>query len=423
MKKLWGLADGNNFYASAERLFRPDLARKPLAILSNNDGCVIARSNEVKELGVKMGTPEFQIREQIRNGVIVPFSSNYETYGEMHNRLMNTLSRFTPDWEIYSIDECWLLFKDFDYDMHAYGKHLVNETWRLVGIPVSLGIAPTKTLAKVANKLAKKDKTSGGARVLQYPHEITLALSEFPVNDLWGIGHAKAKRLALMGIKTALDFRQLPGEWVKKHFTITGFRMWRELHGHPCHELEHESFNKENIATGRSFGKLLTKYEDVEEALANHAASCASKLRKQKSCAGYVNVQIETHRFRDDLPQYINNITAKLLQPTSDTGTIVKHAIQGLKQIWRDGYHYNRCGVLLMDLRDVNAGQQTSIFSDHDIIKSQSIMERMDKLNRRFGKNTVKMAVQGFGKEWQLRANYLSPRYLTRITDFINLKI
>jgi DNA polymerase V len=423
MKKLWGLADGNNFYASAERLFRPDLARKPLAILSNNDGCVIARSNEIKELGVKMGTPEFQIRDQIRSGIIVPFSSNYELYGEMHNRMMHTLSRFTPDWEIYSIDECWLLFKDFDYDMHAYGKHLVHETWRLVGIPVSIGIAPTKTLAKVANKLAKKDKNSGGSRVIQYPHEITVALAEFPVNDLWGVGYAKAKRLLAMGVKTALQFRELPGEWVKKHFTITGFRMWRELHGYPCHELEHESFNKENIATGRSFGKPFSRYEDVEEALANHAASCANKLRRQKSTAGFVNVSLETNRFREDHKQYNNSFTAKLLQPTSDTGTIVKHAILGLKKIWREGYYYNRCGVLLMDLRDAEAGQQIAIFSDHDIQKSQAIMERMDELNKRFGKNMVKMAVQGSSKEWHLKANHLSPRYLTRPADFIKLKM
>lgn len=314
MRQLWGLADGNNFYASCERLFRPDLANKAIAILSNNDGCVIARSAECKALGIKMGTPEFEIRKAIKAGEIIPFSSNYELYGEMHNRMMHTLSRFTPDWEIYSVDECWLLFKDFDYDLLAHAQHIVAETWKLVGIPISVGIAPTKTLAKLANKLAKKDKLAKGAKVLQYDHEITFALTQFPVQDLWGVGYAKAKKLETMGVKTALDFRELPGEWVLKNFTITGYRMWRELHGEPCMNDVNPYQKKEAIATGRSFGKLLTSYEEVREALVNHAASCAHKMRKQQSYASYLDVQVETNRFRNDLPQYVNHFTMKLLQ-------------------------------------------------------------------------------------------------------------
>nr|MBC7612183.1 Y-family DNA polymerase [Pseudopedobacter sp.] len=422
MKKMWGLADGINFYASCERLFRPDLAKSPIAVLSNNDGCVIARSAELKALGIKMGTPEFEIRKDIKAGKIIPFSSNYELYGEMHNRLMHTLSRFTPEWEIYSVDECWLLFKDFDYDMKAYAKHIVNETWNLVGIPISIGIAPTKTLAKVANKLAKKDKQSGGALVLNDDHEITIALSQFPVEELWGVGHAKAKRLAAMGVRTALEFRLLPGEWVKKHFTITGFRMWRELHGEACLELADEGKNKEAIATGRSFGKLLTNYQDVKEALVNHASNCASKLRKQKSLAGYIDVQIETSRFRNDLAQYVNHITMKLLQPTNDSSVIVKTAIQGLDKIWREKYHYNRCGAMLLDLRDESTGQQEALFETHNREKSNALMKALDSLNSKHGKNTVKLAAQGNGKNWALRRQYLSPRYLTRLNEFLKLK-
>ena len=423
MKQLWGLADGNNFYASCERLFRPDLAKSPIAVLSNNDGCVIARSAELKELGIKMGTPEFEIRAGIKSGKIIPFSSNYELYGEMHNRMMHTLSRFTPDWEIYSVDECWLLFKDFNYDIHAYAKHIVAETWQLVGVPISIGIAPTKTLAKVANKLAKKDKSCNGALVLEHEHEITLALDRFPVEDLWGVGRAKAKTLAAMGVRTALNFRELPGEWVKKHFTITGFRMWRELHGYPCLALVDSSRNKEAIATGRSFGKLLTQYEDVKEALVNHASSCAQKLRKQKSYAGYLNVQIETSRFRNDLPQYVNSITVKLLQPTDDSRIIVKAAMEGLNRIWRNNYHYNRCGTMLLDLKDANTGKQEALFGGHQREQSEALMNTIDQLNGRYGKNTIKLAVQGGdGKAWALRSNYLSPRYLTRLEEFIKLK-
>ena len=423
MKQLWGLADGNNFYASCERLFRPDLAKSPIAVLSNNDGCVIARSAELKELGIKMGTPEFEIRQAIKAGKIIPFSSNYELYGEMHNRMMHTLSRFTPDWEIYSVDECWLLFKDFNYDIHDYAKYIVKETWKLVGVPISIGIAPTKTLAKVANKLAKKDKNSEGAMVIEHEHEIIMALDRFPVEDLWGVGRAKAKKLATMGVKTALDFRKLPGEWVKKQFTITGFRMWRELHGYPCLELVESIRNKEAIATGRSFGKLLTDYKDVNEALVNHASSCAQKLRKQKSYAGYLNVQIETSRFRNDLPQYVNSITIKLLQPTDDSRIIIKGAIDGLKRIWRDNYHYNRCGVMLLDLKDANTGKQEALFGGHERTQSEALMNVLDKVNSKYGKNTIKLAIQGGdGKAWALKSNFRSPRYLTRLEEFINLK-
>jgi len=341
----------------------------------------------------------------------------------MHNRMMHTLSRYTPDWEIYSVDECWLLFKDFDYDMQAYAKHIVSETWKLVGVPISIGIAPTKTLAKVANKLAKKDKTSEGALVLTLEHEITMALDRFPVEDLWGIGRAKAKTLFGMGVKTALDFRQLPGDWVKKHFTITGFRMWRELHGYPCLELVESSRNKDAIATGRSFGRLLTKYEDVKEALVNHASTCAQKLRKQKSYAGYLNVQIETSRFRNDLPQYVNSITIKLLQPTDDSRIIVKGAIDGLNKIWKPNFHYNRCGAMLLDLKDANTGKQETLFGGHQREQSEALMNVLDKVNSKYGKNTLKLAVQGNdGKVWALRSNYRSPRYLTRLEEFINLK-
>jgi len=422
MKRMWGLADGNNFYASCERLFRPDLAKKPIAILSNNDGCVIARSAELKAMGIKMGTPEFEIREKIKTGEIIPFSSNYELYGELHNRLMHTLSRFTPDWEIYSVDECWLLFKDFDYDLEAYGKHIVAETWKLVGIPVSLGIAPSKTLAKMANKLAKKNPTSHGVMVLAHEEQIKEALQLFPVEDLWGIGRAKAKTLHGMGVKTAFDFTKLPGEWVKKHFTITGFRMWRELHGFSCMDEPAKDRKKEAIATGRSFGKLQVHFDDVSEAIANHAASCAEKLRKQKSLAGYLDVQIETSRFRTELPQYAQHITLKLTPATNDSIIIVKKALEGLKQIWKAGYFYNRCGVLLMDLRDAESGKQEVMFEKQDWAKSEKLMQTLDAINKQYGKNTLKLASQGDGKKWALRRAYLSPRYLTRLKEFIALK-
>ncbi len=422
MKQMWALADGNNFYASCERLFRPDLAEKAIAILSNNDGCVIARSAECKLLGIKMGTPVFEIRSKIKSGEVIPFSSNYELYGEMHNRMMHTLSRFTPDFEIYSVDECWLLFKDFDYDLLAYGRHIVNETWRLVGIPISIGIAPTKTLAKLANKMAKKDKSSKGAIVLDQRDKITQALSLFPVEDLWGVGYSKAKKLSSMSVKTALDFRELPGDCVLKNFTITGFRMWKELHGEPCMNDVMGYKKKEAIATGRTFGKLLTSYDKVKEALVNHVANCAQKLRRQNSYASYLDVQIETSRFRVELPQYVNHFTIKLLQPTDDTTVLIKHAILGLDKIWRENFHYNRCSAMLLGLMDARTGKQESLFEPIDREKSKVLMNTLDKLNQIYGKNTLKIATQGDGKSWALRSVYLSPRYLTRLKEFIELK-
>jgi DNA polymerase V len=314
------------------------------------------------------------------------------------------------------------LFKEFDYDILAYARHIVKETWKLVGIPISIGIAPTKTLAKVANKMAKKDKGSQGAIVMQESHEITMALSLFPVEDLWGVGYAKAKKLSSMGIKSALDFRELPGDWVLKNFTITGYRMWRELHGEPCMNDISAYKKKEAVATGRTFGKLLINYEEVKEALVNHAASCAHKLRKQKSYASYLDVQIETSRFRTDLKQYVNHFTVKLLQPTDDTRIIIKSASEGVDRIWKEGYQYNRCGALLLGLMDAKTGKQESLFEQVDRDKSQVLMKTLDYVNGVYGKNTLKLASQGDGKAWALRRVYLSPRYLTRLQEFIDLK-
>lgn len=422
-KLLWGLADGNNFYASCERLFRPDLLKKPIAILSNNDGCVIARSEELKAMGVKMGTPKFKINEEIKNGTITAFSSNYELYGELHNRLMHTLSRFTPDIEIYSIDESWLLFENFNYNMPDYAEHIVAETFKLVGIPVSLGIAPTKTLAKVANKLAKKDMHSKGAKVLQTQDEIRDALSVFPVQDLWGVGRSKFKALTQLNIKTALEFSQLPGGWVKKNFSITGFRTWQELRGFPCHQLLEETSSKDAIATGRTFGNLLTDYDSIKEALVNHSVSCSQKLRKQKSYASYVNIRIETNRFRDDLPRYVNTSTVRLLQPTNNAVIIAKATIEAFDKIFKKGIFYNRCSVTLLGLSDELTGMQESLFEQHDRAKSDTLMTVLDQINIKYGKNTLKIATQGTGKTWALRNEHQSPRYLTQLDDFIKVTL
>jgi DNA polymerase V len=274
----------------------------------------------------------------------------------------------------------------------------------------------------MANKLAKKNPTSHGVMVLAHEEQIKEALQLFPVEDLWGIGRAKAKTLHGMGVKTAFDFTKLPGEWVKKHFTITGFRMWRELHGFSCMDEPAKDRKKEAIATGRSFGKLQVHFDDVSEAIANHAASCAEKLRKQKSLAGYLDVQIETSRFRTELPQYAQHITLKLTPATNDSIIIVKKALEGLKQIWKAGYFYNRCGVLLMDLRDAESGKQEVMFEKQDWAKSEKLMQTLDAINKQYGKNTLKLASQGDGKKWALRRAYLSPRYLTRLKEFIALK-
>ena len=416
-----GVVDCNNFYASCERLFRPELRGKPLVVLSNNDGCVISRSNEAKALGIKMGVPAFEIEKEIKQHGIHVFSSNYCLYGDLSSRVMQTLEQFASDIEVYSIDEAFLSFKDFEnYDLKEYGANIVRIVVKATGIPISLGIAPTKALSKIANKLAKKSPLNKGVYILDTKEKIQAALKEYPIGDVWGIGGQYAKFLVKNNVKTAFDFTQMPKAWVQKEMTIVGLRLWNELQGISQIELELVTPNKKNICTARSFGKMLTDYRSIEEAVSNFASRCAEKLRKQGSCAKVMMVYLHTNEHRHDLAQYAKNTVIKLPIATNSNIDMIRYAVYGLKLIFKPGYSYKKVGVIISEFVPENNVQQ-NLFKEETSAKHHQIMEAMDKMNLKLGKDKIRIASQGFKKEWSLRQEKLSPCYTTRLSDIINI--
>lgn len=418
---MYALVDCNNFYASCERVFNPSLIGVPIVVLSNNDGCVIARSNEAKALGIPMGEPAFKMKEVIEENGVAVFSSNYTLYGDMSARVMQTLSTFVPEMEVYSIDEAFLNLHGFEHlDLAAFGRKIVRVTTKNTGIPVSIGIAPTKTLAKVANKFAKKYKGYKGACVIDTEEKRIKALQKFDIRDVWGIGRRYGKLLEYHGVRTAYDLTQRSASWVRKNMTVVGERMWNELRGIPCIELENQPSAKKQICTSRSFGSKLTAFEDVAEAVANHAASCAAKLRRQKSCAAGMLVFIMTNPFAERDPQYVNSRHFKLSVPTSDSGEIIAHAKRLLAEIFRTGYAYKKAGVIITEIVP-DAPIQADLFDRVDRDRQKRLMKAIDELNDGYGTNKVRSAAQGYGKKWKLKNEQLSPCYSTKLTDIIDV--
>ena len=419
---MYALVDCNAFYCSCERVFNPSLATRPVVVLSNNDGCVISRSPEAKALQIAMGAPTHQIKAIVEKNNVAVFSSNYALYGDMSARVMTVLGQFASELEVYSIDEAFLDLKDFIHlDLAVYGKKIINTTRQSTGIPVSIGIAPTKTLAKLANKLSKKITEKNGVCVLNSPQAIEEALKICPIEDVWGVGSKHARRLALMNVVSAHDFTQLSRAWVYQNMTIVGLRMWEELRGKPCYSLELTIPSKKNICTSRSFGQLLNSHKDIEEAIANHAASCGEKLRKQKSCASVISVFVATNPFKPNTPQYSNAINLTLPHATNHTAELIHYAKAGFKQIFREGYWYKKVGVIVFELSPEDT-QQTHLFRDQFLDeKGRKLMATIDGINSRYGKNTLKSAAQGDGKRWQLRQERLSPHYTTRLKDVFRI--
>lgn len=417
------LVDCNNFYASCERVFNPSLIGKPVVVLSNNDGCVIARSNEAKALGIPMGAPAFQWEETFRQHEVNVFSSNYTLYGDMSRRVMQTLSALAPDVEIYSIDEAFVHFGKMPWtDISALGSDIVRTVKRNTGIPVSMGIAPTKTLAKLANKLAKKDAAYKGVFCLDSPETIRAVLENFPVEDIWGIGRQYSRMLHNNGILTAAQLADTPADWVRRHLTVQGLRLWQELHGQPCMTIESEPPPKKGICCARSFGKMLSSYDLIAEALANFTARVAEKLRRQQSCATHIMVFLHTNQHRPDLPQYARHIVIELPQATSDTGEILRHAKAGLKAIYRDGYQYKKAGIIITGIVPANC-VQGNLFYHKDPDKATKALAAVDRLNNRMGRDTVRLAAQGYERRWKLRQEKVSPCYTTSLANIIQVKL
>jgi DNA polymerase V len=419
---MFALVDCNNFYVSCERVFNPALNGKPVVVLSNNDGCVIARSNEAKALGIKMGVPAFQIAEFLQKNDVAVYSSNYALYGDLSHRVMSSLGQFTPELEIYSIDEAFLNLVGLAVDYPEYARKIRETVLKNIGIPVSVGIGPTKALAKTANYYAKKIPENQGIYVLDSPTKINDALKLFNVEEVWGIGRQYSKLLKSLGIKTAWDFTQLQDSWIKKKMTIVGLRVKKELEGISCLGLELIPPAKKVICTSRSFGKPQAELEPLQEAVATYAARCAAKLRKQRSCAGMLMVFIHTNGFKADEPQYEKNFVCRLPVATNSAMELIRYALFALKAIYKSGYRYKKAGVLVLDI--VSEDQiQGSLFDYVDRHKQAIIMTTLDEINFKYGRDTLKIAVQDSGDKWKLRQEKLSPSYTTDWKDLITIRV
>ena len=419
---MFALVDCNNFYASCERVFRPDLIGKPVVVLSNNDGCVIARSNEAKALNIPMGAPAFEYQALFDEHKVHVFSANFALYGDMSHRVMEVLSEYSPDMEIYSIDEAFLKLTGFEqYDLKDYGNQMRCKVTQWTGIPISVGIAPTKALAKAANRIAKKfPEQTGGIYIIDSEEKRIKALKWLKAEDVWGIGRQHTKRLNAIGVKTAYDFTQLDEVWVKRHLTIVGLRLKYDLQGIPTIELE-DVQPKKNIATTRSFDKNYTEFEQLQERVSTFAVSCAEKLRRQHSCCNSLMVFIHTNGHRKDLLQYSRNIVVKLPYPTNSSIELSKFAIQALKRIFKSGYRYKKAGVIIQDFTPENASQLT--FFENSDSRHVPLMQVMDRLNAAYGQQKIRLGSQDTKRIWKMKQEKLSPRYTTKLSDIITIQL
>ena len=418
---MYALIDCNNFYASCERVFRPDLIGLPIVVLSNNDGCVIARSNEAKDCGIPMGAPAFQYTELFKKHNVQVFSANFALYGDMSNRVMQTLSNYCIDQEIYSIDECFMKLDGYDFlELKEYGIKMRQEVFDNTGIQVSVGIAPTKSLSKVANRIAKKyPELSKGCHVMRTTNQIEKALKWLDIEDVWGIGRQHAKRLFKLGVDNAYDFTKLSDQWVQKNLSIVGLRLKRDLSGIPILDLE-EVENKKNIASTRSFDLNYTKFEDVQERVSTFATSCSEKLRRQKSFCSSITVFVMTNRFRTEQDQYQNSITLDLPFATNSAIELSKYATVALKRIFREGYAYKKAGVIVSNFSPDDI-EQITLFDNRDK-RHDALMKVLDVMNRQYGQHTIRLGCQG-KKKWTMRQEMLSPCYTTKLKDIITIKV
>jgi DNA polymerase V len=407
------LVDGNNFYVSCERVFDPRLENRPVVVLSNNDGCAVARSAEVKALGVKMGTPWFQMRDLARQHGIVAMSSNYALYADMSNRMMAVLAQFSPEQEIYSIDECFLGLDGFKhYDLIEYGRAMRQRVRQWVGIPVCVGIAETKTLAKLANHCAKKS-LAGEDGVCDFNRlteiELSRLFATIEVGEVWGVGRQLTRKLGERGITTVEGLRTADARTLRDKFSVVLERTVTELNGIPCMAMEEAVPNKQQIISSRSFGQYVYDIEPLKEAVASYIAIAAEKLRAQGSFAGMVQVYIRTNPHKD-APQYQRGLTIPLPEATDDTLRLTRAALWGLKRIYRPGYAYQKAGVALLSLTDAATAQMNLFSTTRD---NSALMQVMDRINAMWGRGTLRSAAEGIEKGWKMKREKVSPGYTT----------
>ena len=414
---MFALADCNNFFVSCERVFRPDLQGMPVIVLSNNDGCAVARSNEAKALGIKMGAPLFKIRDIVEKHNVVVFSGNMALYGDMSQRVRWVLEEFAPSVEAYSIDESFLDLRGMDnIDFDAYAKRISSECMRLTSIPVSVGISPTKTLAKIASKLCKQYPKLRGGCYMHRPQDIEKVLRKFPIENVWGIGRKSVQKLQERGIRTAYEFTQMNEGVVRNLMGIVGIRTWKELQGIPCIEFEDTIEASQSICVSRSFSKEITDEAELVEQIANFAASAVEKLRAQHSACVEMKVFAYTNRFRDDEPQRYGSELVSFPEASNDHRAIISAAVSAARDVYKRGFGYKKAGVVISKLIPSN-GVVHSLFADGDKIERESkLSSAMDVINSTYGRGTLKMGVQGSGKIKSSSQNQ-SPHYTTQWSD------
>ncbi|MBA2653215.1 MAG: Y-family DNA polymerase [Tatlockia sp.] len=409
---MYALIDCNNFYASCERLFRPDLADKPIIVLSNNDGCVIARSSEAKALGFKMGDPFFQVKGLCKQHKVHVFSSNYTLYGDLSHRVMTVILESWTDVEVYSIDEAFIDLTSLAINLHdSFCEQLQKSILKITGIPTSIGIGPTKTLAKIANHICKKELKIPVFNVTNQREW----LKKIAVGDVWGIGRQWNKKLVNQGIYTANDLAHMNTHLLKKQFNVVMMRTAMELQGIPCAGLE-EAEPKQSIMSSKSFGEMQTDFDSIAAAVSSHCARAWEKLRRQDLVAQNLTVFVQTNRFREDLPQYCKSIQFKLVNATDDLTLITKIAKLCFKKLYRDGYQYKKVGICLENLIPKNP-RQLDIFhqpNDEALAKKELLMTVFGTINEKYGSQTIRLAAEGYSKPWAMKAQLKSPAYTTR---------
>lgn len=411
---IYALVDCNNFYASCERVFNPMLEKKPVIVLSNNDGCAVAMSREAKDCGIRIGTPIFKVMDIVKQMGAHVFSSNYALYGDMSARVMDTLTEFSPDIEIYSIDESFLRLDHLAKEPALIGVEIKKTVKKWTGIPVSVGIAKTKTLSKLANHIAKKNDQYEGVFCLD--ENDNYYFDNLPVEEVWGVGRQNLQKLNRVGIFTISQLREASDSWIKNHLGgVVGMRTVLELRGTPCIDMDYDVQPKKGVVSSRSFGIPVETKRSMQEAVATYFSRAAVKLRRQNSVTGIITVFINTNRFRDE-PQYNNSITYRLPVPTSNTNELIKYGMILLDKIFKSGYKYKKAGVMLTEITSASE-VQGNLFTIGNDEKGRTLMKYMDFLNDKMGANTMKFARLGINNNWSMKRDRMSSRYTTNWSE------
>ena len=414
------LIDCNSFYASCERIFNPKLLGKPIVVLSNNDGCIITRSAEAKALGIKMGEPYFKAKKIIEKNNVKVFSSNYSLYGDISQRVMEILLEFSPEVEIYSIDEAFLNFKGFkNNELLTYCKHIRQTIKQWVGIPVSIGVGSTKTLSKIANHLAKKEADYEGICILKGDEKIEEALNRIEIGDVWGIGRRLSKFLRNYEVRTAKQFAFLDRRWIRKNMGVVGEKIQLELRGVSCLDLELLPSPKKSCCVSRSFSRPIEKIEELQESIANYGSRVAEKIREEGLIAQSMSIFVLTNHFNKKEKQYSSSIKLQLDYPTSDSKLIVKRAVEGIKRIYKEGYRYKKAGIILYEL---HSSSSVRGLLDYDKPRTDSLMRSLDEINYRYGSATLRLAAEGIRRSWHMRREKVSPCYTTSFDQLMIVK-